>query len=65
MVMFHSGHTLDRHFAFLGHESEIFGAFEVGYDTQLDDQLLSAIRYDPGVKFVEDNCSGKRDRIAS
>lgn len=60
MLTFYPGHTLAKHFAFLGRE---FTAQELdqGYFAyDVDDQLLSIIRRDPGVKYVEDNVSGER-----
>ena len=52
MVIFHPGHTIDRHFALFGHEFDILGEMGNGYGANLDDQLLNAIRYDRGVKYV-------------
>jgi hypothetical protein len=60
-VAFYPGHTIEKHFAFLQREFEV-NTFDVGgYTAQLDDQLFNAVRCDPGVEFVEDNFTGKRD----
>ena len=61
IVAFRSGHTVAKHFAFLDREFDIT-AYEgdVGYFADMDDQLLDAVRRDPGVEFVEDNVSGER-----
>ena len=61
MVAFHRGHTIERHFAFLGREFEFIALGDIGYGASLDDQLFNAIRCDPGIRFVEDNSKGKRD----
>ena len=61
IVMFHPGHTIDKHFAFLGLEFEVLSAFEDWYGAELDDQLFNSIRRDPGVAFVEDNMLCRRD----
>ena len=60
-VSFHPDHTLTKHFAFLGFEFEPAGRLENGYYATLDDQVFNAVRYDPGVKAVEDDCFGEEE----
>lgn len=60
LVGFHTGHTIAKHFAFLGREFEVI-PFKTGYGADLDDQLFNAIRHDPGVRGVEDDVSGTRN----
>ena len=58
MVMFHAGHTVEKHFAFLGRKFDLT-TLPRGYFANMDDQLLDAIRRDPGVKLVEDDSYGE------
>ena len=60
LVVFNPGHTLEKHFAFLGFEFEVVIDCKEWYGVDMDEQLLNAIRQDPGVEFVEDNQRGKR-----
>ncbi len=64
-VLFKPGHTLAKHFAFLGFEFEIMFKLNMGYAARMDDQLFNAVRYDPGVKFIEENSCGGQDRVIS
>ena len=57
MVLFHQGHTIDKHFAFLGRKFD-FSTLPTGYLADLDDQLLDAVRRDPGIRCVEDDFYG-------
>lgn len=59
IVQFYPGHTIAKHFAFLGREFEVHSLLE-GYWADVDDEIFNAIRCDPGVEFVEDNVSGER-----
>ena len=54
IIAFRHGHTIEKHFACLGHEFEVT-SLDNGYCAVLDDQLFNALRYDPGVKLVENN----------
>ena len=58
MVMFKKGHTIAKHLAFLGREFDLT-ALHRGYFANMDDQLLNAVRCDPGVEFVEDDVHGE------
>ena len=60
IIMFHPGHKIEKQFAFLGLEFEV-KSWKAGYCAALDDQLFNAIRYDPGVSYVEDDTFGTRD----
>ena len=60
MVLFHQGHTIDKHFAFLGRKFD-FSTLPTGYLADLDDQLLDAVRRDPGIRCAEDNCYGEEE----
>lgn len=62
MVKFHLGHTITKHFAFLGREFDLTSLGE-GYYANLDDQLFDAVRRDPGVEFIEDDVVGERDDL--
>ena len=57
-VQFHPGHTMSKHFAFLGREFKV-NDLDEGYYAYLDEKLFNAVRCDPGVEFIEDNTSGK------
>jgi len=59
MVKFHLGHTIAKHFAFIGREFDLVDIGGDGYGANLNDELLNAIRQDPGVEFVEDNVAGQ------
>ena len=59
MVRFHLGHTIAKHFAFIGREFDLTDLGGDGYGANLNDELLNAVRQDPGVEFVEDNVSGE------
>jgi hypothetical protein len=61
LVSFQPGHTLAKHFTFLGFDFEPAGRLENGYYATLDDQVFNAVRYDPGVKAVEDDCFGEEE----
>jgi len=58
IVGFHPGHTIAKHFAFLGRDFDLTTLNE-GYFADLDDKLFNAIRRDPGVEYIEDNTSGE------
>lgn len=60
VVQFKAGHTIAKHFAFLGRKFDLT-PLDNGYFANMDDELLDAMRCDPGVEFVEDNVSGVRD----
>ena len=61
IVLFTLGHTLEKHFVFIGIEFEVKFAFEDWYTTNLSDQSVTAIRLDPGVALVEEDMTGKRN----
>lgn len=61
IVGFNPGHTIAKHFAFIGHEFPVTELDGIGYFATMDKKLLDAIRRDPGVECVEDNCYGERD----
>jgi hypothetical protein len=61
-VAFYAGHTIARHFEAIGRAFDVT-ASDGGYGAALDDQLLSAVRSDPGVMFVEDNVRGKAELV--
>ena len=58
LVIFHPGHTVTKHFEFLDRKFDL-STFppDKGYHATIDDQLLAAIRRDPGVRFVEDDAT--------
>lgn len=60
IVSFHPGHTIAKHFAFLGREFNPT-ALKQGYFADIDDELFDAVRSDPGLEFIEDNTSGESD----
>jgi hypothetical protein len=60
IVRFHLGHTLAKHFAFLGRDFDVI-SFNSGYIAEMDEQLLKAVRSDRGVRLVEDDGSGEID----
>lgn len=60
LVGFHPGHTIAKHFAFLGLKFEV-KPFKTGYGADLTDQLFNAVRCDPRVRHVEDDVFGTRD----
>lgn len=64
MVAFRPGHTLADHFAFLGFEFELTARLNEGYGAALDDQVFNAVRYDPGVRLIEDDTYGEMEDIA-
>ena len=64
IVAFRVGHTLADHFAFLGFEFELDVPLEAGYSAMLNDQIFNAVRYDPGVEFIEDNTYGETDDVS-
>lgn len=56
IVMFNPGYTLQQHFESIGMDlsnATVFQQFSEGYLANLDDTLLTHIRLDPGVLFVE------------
>ena len=57
IVMFYKGHTLAKHFTFLGREFDLMCTYtpDWGYCADLDDQLFDVVRRDPGVELVQDN----------
>ena len=57
-VLFKAGHTLEKHFDFLGFELEIMFELSVGYVAKMDDQVFNAVRYDPGVRLIEEDSCG-------
>lgn len=57
LVEFRRGHTIAKHFEFLGREFELT-ALDSGYFANMDDQLLNNVRRDPRVEFVEDDFVG-------
>ncbi|KAK3702226.1 hypothetical protein LTR37_015058 [Vermiconidia calcicola] len=59
LIEFHPGHTIAKHFAFLGREFDLT-ALDQGYFAEdvVDDDLFNLIRRDPGVKYIEDDCLG-------
>ena len=58
VIAFKPGHSLAKHFAFLGREIEIEGMLNEGYYAKLDGELFEAVRRDPGVELIEDNTLG-------
>nr|OQO04078.1 hypothetical protein B0A51_17939 [Rachicladosporium sp. CCFEE 5018] len=50
-----SGHTMAKHFAFVGKEYEYQEATSTWYYAKLDPELFEAVRRDPGVEMVEDD----------
>ena len=58
IVEFHPGHTIAKHFAFLGREFELTALDQGYFADDIDDDLFNAIRRDPGVKYMEDDCLG-------
>ena len=58
IICFKRGHTVAKHFAFLGKEIEIEGILNKGYYAELDRELFDAVRRDPGVELIEDNTLG-------
>jgi hypothetical protein len=61
LITFQPGYTLAEHFTFLGFEVELIGLLNNGYYAALNDQVFNAIRYDPGVKLIEDDVLGEVD----
>ena len=59
IIAFKPGHSLFKHFVFLGKEIEIEGTLNKGYYAKLDRELLDAVRRDPGVELIEDNTLGE------
>ncbi|KAK3702224.1 hypothetical protein LTR37_015056 [Vermiconidia calcicola] len=59
IIAFYPGHTVAKHFLFLGCEFDLT-TLDQGYSANLDDDLFSAVRRDPGVEYIEDNCRGLR-----
>ena len=57
-VVFYSGYTVAEHVAFLGVDFEPMFKYHNGYAAALDDKMFNAVRRDPGVKFIHDNCFG-------
>ena len=57
IVSFHPGHTFEKHFATVGCRFE-FPTLRDGYFGDLDDELLNAVRNDPGVRLVENDTAG-------
>lgn len=56
IVMFNPGYTLHQHFESIGMDlsnATVFQPFSEGYLANLDETLLTHIRLDPGVLFVE------------
>lgn len=61
-VYFREGHDLEKHFAHVGRrfEVELWGDVDMeGYDAKLDEELLAAIKRDPGVEQVGQNAQGE------
>lgn len=61
IIAFKPGHSLSKHFVFLGQEIEIEGTLNEGYYAKLDRELFEAVRRDPGVELIEDNTLGEWD----
>ena len=65
LVAFHPGHTLEKHFVFLGLEFEAFrfdfGYGDVGYGAEMEPHLVNVVRSDPRVEYVEESFYGRRD----
>ena len=58
-VLFREGHNLEKHFAFLGRRFDLEFLEHVDcYYAELDDELLAAVRRDPGVELVEQQSAG-------
>ena len=60
IICFKRGHTLAKHFAFLGKKLEIEGTLNNGYYAELDRELFENVRRDPGVELIEDNTLGDK-----
>ena len=65
VVVFHDGYTLAEHFTFLGLEFNPMYKYNDGHGAVLDKHLFSAVRYDPGVKYIQDNYSGALEKDVS
>lgn len=61
IIAFKPGHSLAKHFAFLGKYIGIEGTLDEGYYAMLDRELFEAVRRDPGVELIEDNTLGEWD----
>jgi hypothetical protein len=55
IVTFRPGYMLAEHFAFLGFKIEVTRELDRKYLAALNDQVFNAVRYDPGVEFIEDD----------
>ena len=62
-VLFQPGHTLEKHFDFLGLKFEIMFELNMGYVAMMDDQLFNAVRYDPGVRLIEEDSCGTLEGV--
>lgn len=60
IVAFNAGHTIAKHYAFVGREFELT-TLNSGYFATIDNQLFDTIRRDPGVRYVEDDAWGERE----
>ena len=65
IVVFHDGYTIAEHFTFLGLEYTMKLKLYAGYAAVLDEQLFNAVRYDPGVKYIQDNYTGELEKDLS
>lgn len=61
LVKLRGRYSISKHYQFLGRKFELIVLKGSGYFANMDDELLDAVRRDPGVEFVEDNVYGSRD----
>jgi len=62
IIDFYPGHTVAKHFAFLGREFDLT-KLDQGYFADMDDGSFNAVRRDPGVRLVMQDWSGEREQV--